>query len=251
MTVEVFRFEQRSPEWFQARMGIPTASEFSTVMARGKDGGDSRTRALYLRKLAGELITGEPMENYSNAHMERGREQEDDARNAYALVCDEDVDLVGFIRNGRAGASPDGLVGSNGTNEIKCVLPHVLVEHIDRGAFPAEHVAQCQGVLWVSEREWIDLVIYSPKMRLFVKRAYRDEVYLKRLDAAVKAFNDELSELVERVRKYGVEPTLPGTYGAKQSSNPANLPGSKPADVKKPVPPPAGVQLSDGRRLDF
>ena len=81
--LEIVDCEQGSEAWFRARMGIPTASEFATVMAKGRDGGASKTRAKYMRQLAGEIITGEPMESYSNGHMERGKEWEPDARDAY------------------------------------------------------------------------------------------------------------------------------------------------------------------------
>ena len=60
--------------------------------------------------------------------------------------------------------------------EVKTKLPHLALECLLRGEFPTEHKAQCQGALWVAEREWIDLVAYWPKLPLFVARAYRDEV---------------------------------------------------------------------------
>ena len=70
---------------------------FATVMAIGKGGAESKTRATYLRKLAGEIITGEPMENFSNAH--RGHAMEGEG--AIDTVTDADPQLVGFIRNGQ------------------------------------------------------------------------------------------------------------------------------------------------------
>ena len=50
--MKIIDCEQGSPEWFSARSGIPTASEFHTVMAKGKGGGESLTRKTYLLKLA-------------------------------------------------------------------------------------------------------------------------------------------------------------------------------------------------------
>jgi hypothetical protein len=64
--MQIIECEQGSPEWFAARAGIPTASEFHTVMAVGPKGGKSVTRVDYLNKLAGEILTGEPMASYSN-----------------------------------------------------------------------------------------------------------------------------------------------------------------------------------------
>lgn len=207
--IQVFECTQGTPEWYECRAGLPTASMFSTVMASGRSGGESKTRAKYLRELAGEIITGEPKESYSNSHMERGHEHEPLAREMYSFIVNAEIQLTGFIRNGDKGASPDGLVGSNGMFEAKSKLPHLLIECIERDDFPPEHKAQCQGALWVAEREWIDIVVYWPKMPLFVKRAYRDGPYIVQLASAVKQFNEELAEIVEKVRRYGApEPAV-------------------------------------------
>lgn len=202
MPLEIVSCEQNSDEWFRARMGIPTASEFATVLAKGKGGGDSKTRQTYLYKLAGEIITGDPMESFSNAHMERGKIMEDDARCLYEFMTDSECERVGFIRSGRKGASPDSLVGNAGMVEIKTKLPHLMIETILRGEFPPEHKAQCQGQLWVAEREWIDIAVYWPGMPLFITRATRDEEFIKLLSEAVDAFNEELDGVVARVRAY-------------------------------------------------
>lgn len=206
MTLQVFKCEQGTEEWFALRAGIPTASEFSTVIASGRGGGESKTRRTYMLKLAGEIITGRPSEGFSNVHTERGHEMEPEARDMYAFATDTAPELVGFIRNGQKGCSPDSLIGANGMLEIKTKLPHLALDCLLRDDFPAEHKAQCQGALWVAEREWIDLVVYWPGIPLFIKRAYRDEVYIKDLSAAVDTFNAELASMVERIRSYS--PTL-------------------------------------------
>lgn len=204
--IQIIDCEQNSVEWFEARMGIPTASEFSTVMAKGRDGGSSDTRKTYMLKLAGEILTGEPMESYTNAHMERGKIMEEEARNLYSFMTDINPRLVGFIRNGDKGCSPDSLIDNNGGLEIKTALPHIQIERLQRNDLPPEHKAQVQGSLWVSEREWWDFVSYGGgKLPLFVKRVYRDDGYIANLAGAVAAFNEELAAVVESVRGYGKE----------------------------------------------
>lgn len=200
--MQILNCEQNSEEWLMARCGIPTASEFATVMAKGRGGGDSKTRQTYLYKLAGEVITGRPMETFSNVHMERGHAMEAEARDLYAFMTDAPLERVGFIRNGRKGASPDSLSGSSGMVEIKTKLPHLMIETILRGEFPPEHKAQCQGQLWVAEREWVDIAVYWPGMPLFVQRAHRDEAYIRDLASAVDQFNAELDMIVDRVRAF-------------------------------------------------
>lgn len=201
--MQILDFEQGSPEWRAARCGIPTASKFATVMASGRGGADSKTRTKYLYQLAGEIITGEPMESYSNGHMERGKEMEAEARDTYAFMHDCEPQLVGFIRNGSKGCSPDSLIGENGMLEIKTKLPDLQIEVLLRNDLPPEHRAQCQGNIWVAERDWIDFTSFWPKMPLFVHRAYRDDAYIANLSSEIDKFNDELAALVERVRAYG------------------------------------------------
>jgi hypothetical protein len=198
--VEIFDCEQGSPEWFECRLGIPTASEFDTVQASGRGGGESKTRRTYLYKLAGEILTGEQMYNYSNDHMERGKEMEAEARDMYVFLSDLETTRVGFIRNGQKGCSPDSLIGNDGMLEIKTKLAHLQCEVLDYDELPAAHKAQCQGQLWVAEREWVDFVSYWPKLPLFAKRVFRDEPYIKKLAAEVDRFNNELADLVAKLR---------------------------------------------------
>ena len=194
-------FEQGSEDWIRARMGIPTASEFKTIVGVKKDARDKVTRQTYMRKLAGEVLTGDPMENWSNGHMDRGREQEDEARQLYAFTYDAEPQRVGFIRNGNTGCSPDSLLGSDGGLEIKSALAHIQIERLERDELPSEHRFQVQGNLWLAEREWWDFASYCPKLPLFVKKVRRDDALIKELSAAVDQFNAELADLVERIRR--------------------------------------------------
>lgn len=200
--IQIFDCEQGSPEWFEARLGIPTASEFSTVMAKGKDGGASKTRADYLNKLAGEILTGEPMESYSNNFMERGKELEDEARRLYAFMTDNEPQRVGFIRNGNAGCSPDSLIGSGSGLEIKVAIPHIQIARLKAGTLPAEHRAQIQGSIWLSGRSQWDFMSYCPKLPPLIVTVPRDDGYIATISGAVDMFNAELAETVKRIRNY-------------------------------------------------
>lgn len=202
MALEIIECEQGSEDWFRHRMGIPTASEFSTVMAKGRGGAESKTRSKYLRQLAGELITGEPMETYQNQYMDRGKEMEPELRGMYCMLANCDVRQTGFLRNSRKGCSPDGLIGDDGMLEIKSQAPHLLIETILSGDVPPEHKAQLQGNLWVAERAWIDICIGYRGMPPVIKRITRDEVYIKTLSDEVDRFLEELDGVVAKVRAY-------------------------------------------------
>lgn len=202
MDVQIFDCEQGSPEWYACRLGIPTASEFDTVLAKGKGGGESKTRRTYMLKLVGERITSQPKYDYHNDHMERGKEMEQEARDLYAMVADTEPAKVGFMRRGEAGCSPDSLVGDVGLLEIKTKLAHLQLEVLLSDRLPSEHIPQIQGQLWIAEREWVDFVSYWPGLPLFAKRVFRDEEYITTLATAVRAFNDEMQELIARVQQY-------------------------------------------------
>jgi hypothetical protein len=206
---EIIECEQRSEEWFRAHIGIPTASMFAEVMMQGRKKGEpSATRAQFVRRKAGELITGQPdPRNYTNANMQRGIEMEDEARTKYQFLNPGlEVQRVGFIHNLKAGCSPDALLGGKGMLEIKTTFPDLLLDHHNRQEFPPEHRPQCQGQLWVAERDWVDLIIYWPGVMPFIIRAERDEPYIKEIETAVNQFNFDVAEQVERYRKMGGSP---------------------------------------------
>lgn len=206
MTLQIINCEQGEPDWFAARLGIPTASMFKTVMAKGKGGGASETRKLYMQKLAGEVITGEPMDNYTNDHMARGHSWEAEARNLYAMMADVEPIRVGFIRNGNKGSSPDSLIGDRGGLEIKTALAHIQIERLLENRLPPEHKAQVQGNIWVSERDWWDFVSYGgEKLPALIVRVNRDNEYIKTIEDEVERFNDELADMVARIRRFGIQ----------------------------------------------
>lgn len=199
--IQIFDCDQGSEDWRRARLGIPTSSEFKSILAKG----EGKMRRTYLMKLLGERLTGQPADSFSNGHMERGHEMEAEARNFYSFMRDVDPQRVGFIRNGDKGCSPDSLIGEDGMVEIKTKLPHIQLEVLLSDKLPSEHQAQVQGQLWVAEREWCDLVSYWPSLPLFVKRVHRDEAYIKTIEAEVQLFLDDLDKLTKLLVAQGAK----------------------------------------------
>lgn len=201
-------FEQGSREWLQVRLGIPTASNFSMVMR----GADSKTRDEYMRKLAGEILTGAPAEGkLITASMQRGNDMEPEARDYYARTNFGDVERVGFIRrrlpSGRfCGASPDALIGKRrGALEIKTMAPHRMIERLVNGAgMPTEHRAQVHGTLWAGELDFVELILFYRGMPIVPKfKVGRDETYIREISNAVEVFDSELHKLVQKIRSMG------------------------------------------------
>ncbi len=193
--------EQGTPEWLALRLGIATASELDCLLVNGKgEAGFGVAAFTYMDQLIGERITEEAAEiPFQTKATIRGHELEQVARSLYEDREGVATSQVGIILNHGIGYSPDALVGSNGLTEIKTKLPKFQVGVILAGEVPKEHVAQCQGGLWVSEREWIDFISYWPGMPLFVKRMYRDEVMIRKIKERVATFYEILDERMNRV----------------------------------------------------
>lgn len=202
--IEIFEdIDQQSAEWFAIRAGLVTASVFAKVKAQGKDGGASVGRRDLMLKLAGEILTGEPApEGYRNADMERGNEQEAEARSLFAFTYGP-VRRVGFVKNGRMGCSPDSLIGDDNGLEIKCAIPAVQIDRLLKGRLPPEHVAQVQGSMLVTGRPTWTFMSYCPKLPELVVTVRRDEAVIAELVSAIDKFNHELDQMVETVRNYG------------------------------------------------
>lgn len=196
--MQILNLEQGSDEWLQARSGLVTCSELDVLLVNGKGVCGFGTGAItYMNKIIGERMTGKPEPNFSNGHTDRGHTHEPRAIELYSLINDSEVESCGFIINKFVGYSPDGLVGKDGTVEVKSKLPKFQVEMLYNDEVPKEHVAQCQSGLWVSEREWCDFIGYCEGMPLFVKRLYRDEEYIKNLEDRVTIFYHELERRMD------------------------------------------------------
>ena len=203
--IEIFEeIEQNTDAWRKLRAGLPTASEFSDVIAKkGPRGGLPKGRQKLMWRLAGEIITGEPEDTYSNPDMARGHAREDEARDLYAFLKDAEPKRVAFIRNGNCGCSPDSLIGGDGLLEIKDAKPSVQIERLIHGALPPEHKAQVQGQLMVSGRQWVDFMSHCRDLPPLIIRVERDEPYIAALRVDVDEFVDELNGLVAWLRSMG------------------------------------------------
>lgn len=193
---------QGSPEWFQVRCGKVTASRVADLIAKTKTGWGA-SRANYMAELIAERLTGASAPNFTNAAMQWGTEQEPEARAAYEFRTDSEVVSVGFVVHPHiadAGASPDGLIGSDGLIEIKCPNTATHIETILGQTVPAKYVTQMQFQMACTGRQWCDFVSFDPRMpesmRYFQKRVERDDKLIAGLESDVSEFLDELAKKI-------------------------------------------------------
>jgi hypothetical protein len=197
--LEIFEGEQGTPEWFEFRRGIPSASNFQCLLAKSAE---RKGRKTYMYDLAGEIITGECVESYTNGYMERGKVVEAEARDWYEFTTNAKLERVGCIKSPFLGAcvSPDSLIGKDGGLEIKTRMARLQLELLEDGELPNEHKAQVQGAMWITGRPHWDFVSYCKGMKPFKIRVARDDAYIATLAVEVKQFNKELQALVERFK---------------------------------------------------
>lgn len=193
---------QRDAAWFAARAGRATASRFKHVIAKLKNGQPAAARGDYLMEVVTERLTGTPSQHFTTTAMQWGTDLEDIAKSAYAEYIRVGVDETGFWSHDElmAGASPDGLVNWDGLVEIKCPFNSTVHVGTWRDGMPPEHMAQIQGQLWITGRDWCDFVSFDSRMpgalRLYVERIQRDDAYIASLEAEVRSFLADVDAMV-------------------------------------------------------
>jgi hypothetical protein len=198
----ITEFSQNTDEWMHARIGSIGGSSIQSVCAKGS--GKMRSNLLY--RMAGEIFSGIPYEGYYNDDMQRGHILESKARIEYEVITGYEVKQVAMMKaTDKKHCSPDGDVEKEkGIIEIKCRIPSVHIETIDKNKVNASDRKQCQWNLFISEREWLDYLSYCPLIptcSLFVVRVKRDEKLIKEMDAEADRFLEDLDNLVERIKK--------------------------------------------------
>lgn len=156
---------QGTPGWVKARQGCLTASRMADAMSRTKSGGDSEKRAKLKIELLAERLTDCSVDHVVSAAMKHGMFWEATARSAYELATGNLVDLCGFALADEVdyfGASPDGLVGSDGLLEIKCPTITTHIKYLMGEGMPIEYFWQMLAQLAVTGRKWCDFVSFFP-----------------------------------------------------------------------------------------
>lgn len=205
--MKIHAFEQRSPEWFQSRLGRLTGSRASdmlaTVQTKGKEAASRRNLRI---ELALERITGVVQERgFMTQAMQDGVDREADALLQYQAHSGETVHAVGFIEHDdlMAGYSPDGIIGDlEGFTEVKCPEQAAHLESLS-GRIPDRYMAQMTHGFWITGAAWCDFVSFHPlfpeKLRLKVVRIQRPD--LTEYAAKATAFLAEVDEQVKSIQR--------------------------------------------------
>jgi len=189
--------EQRTNEWYQARLGKVTASKLSDVMSKGA------TRDNYMADLLTQRLTEEIEDSFITTPMQRGIDLESEARDLYLLKSfDSVIEEVGSVPHptiSNFSASPDGLVNDDGLIEIKCPNKATHIKFLKTGKPKREYILQMHGQMLCTERKWCDFISYDNRFpdNLSYKcvRIEFNESLANEIESEVIRFLIELDEL--------------------------------------------------------
>lgn len=173
--------EQGSEEWFKARLGKITASNFSKTTT--KTGKISASHEELINLAVAEIIIGEPQETFKSDAMIRGSELEDQALDFFNFTNGYNFKSCGFLDTGLGyGCSPDGIDYDNKIGlELKCPLPHTHLAYLAGGKLPNTYLHQVQGSMLVTGyKKWV-FGSYHPDLPCFSIEVERDEKLIEDL----------------------------------------------------------------------
>lgn len=209
MTITYHRdLHQGSDEWHAIRCGLLTASEVKLILTPTLKVANNDKVKAHIWELAAQRITGFTEPGYISDAMLRGHDDEIEARNLYSAQYAEATEC-GFVTNDEwgftIGASPDGLVGEDGSIECKsrCQKYQIqtIVENYRDGTTPDEYELQMQTVMLVTGRKWCDLISYSGGLPMATMRVDANPEIQDAIIAAASQVEARIAEIVSDYRE--------------------------------------------------
>jgi len=193
--------EQKTDEWYQSRLSIPTASEIDKIITPGLKLSAQATG--YMNMLTAEWISGQQEEDrFVSYWMERGTELEPEAREAYEFETGQACEQVGFVYKDEerlVGCSPDGLIlDAHKGAEMKCPKRNNHLAYAVGRECPKKYQPQIQSSMWICDLDEWDFISYHPDFGLFITTVYADPKWQRALDTIMPDFIGEM--LIERER---------------------------------------------------
>jgi len=208
----VIDVEQRSPEWFAARLGRVTGTLADAVMAKGRGTAESVQRKKLRYRLALEQLTGRSFEkDFQSDAMADGIAREPIAYAAYEALKGVMLDRAGFCRHNEKmiGCSVDGLWNDfEGLVSIKCPEWHTHAETLRAKTIDTDYLRQIVHEQLVTGAEWTDFVSFQP---LFPDRLQLVVIRVDRNPQAIEQYAAELERFLAEVEtEYHALKTMAG-----------------------------------------
>lgn len=199
--------DQRSPEWFHARLGRLTGSRAADMLATIKSGEAAARRDLRTQLVCERLTASLQEDVFVNAAMQRGIDCEPLAFAAYESLTGNVAERTGFLSHNtlQVGCSLDGHIGAfAGILEAKCPKSATHLGYLRSGKVPATYLPQIVHNLWVSGAGWCDFLSFDdrfpPPLQTFLIRVERNEQEIASYALAAALFLSEVEAEVEAVK---------------------------------------------------
>lgn len=193
--MKIHNVEQGTEAWAKLRRAIPTASSADRLVTAVKGEPSKAMRDYACELLAAEMLpieywyASEDFRTFQSEAMAHGTNTEREARDYFALETGLEVQQVGFVTTdcGRAGCSPDGIVGDNALLELKCPQPKTHVRYLLDACLPSEYKPQVHFSMVVTGFDHAHFMSYAPGLppfRIFVPR----DDYTSKVESALQEF---------------------------------------------------------------
>lgn len=192
---------QGEKDWFLARAGIPTASEFDQIFTPTFELRSGEMPKTFLAKKIAEKMIG-PLPGFSAQATEFGNILEDEAVPWYRMEYNVSVKTGLFILTDdkRAGCSPDGLISDQEGLEVKCPQAETHVKYLLNGVVPPAYVPQVHGSLYVTGFNRWTFLSYKRRFPPLVVTVERDEEIMTKIHEGLQKFYRSFDTAMERIK---------------------------------------------------
>ena len=211
---DVVETEQRSEDWFAARLGRVTGSKAGAIWNKTAKGLRTAEWKKYQDQLLAELLTGMSAEDvFTSYEMQRGIDLEPVARRAAGKRLGVQIRETGFLahRELMVGASLDGDVDDfQAAVEIKCPRTTTHLSYIEEKGLPDQYMGQLLNNAYVSGADTIFFVSFDdrvpPHLQLCIVERKAKDLPLEEYERDLREF---LSQLKQRREALATGEVLP------------------------------------------
>ena len=203
--MKILNLQQRSEEWFKARLGVITGSRASNVF--------KSNNLTLVDEMIAERMTQSVEESFTSKAMEHGVLFESEALKSYNERTKNSAQEIGFCVHDKydwLAISPDALIFRDniavGAVEIKCPSSKKHIEYIRQNKIPNEYKHQIFHYFIVIETlQFLDFCSYDPRNRdlnTHIVRVTREEIReeLENVFANYMKFYSKLCKYEEEIR---------------------------------------------------
>jgi putative phage-type endonuclease len=203
--MKILNLQQRSEEWFKARLGVITGSRASNVF--------KSNNLTLVDEMIAERMTQSVEESFTSKAMEHGILFEPEALKSYNERTKNSAQEIGFCVHDKydwLAISPDALIFRDniavGAVEIKCPSSKKHIEYIRQNKIPNEYKHQIFHYFIVIETlQFLDFCSYDPRNRdlnTHIVRVTREEIReeLENVFANYMKFYSKLCKYEEEIR---------------------------------------------------